>query len=148
MDPLDPLDAQQVVIEYARVLERDVAENRHPARVDSLPHAKPVIQSAIRTSARYLAVSGQLTDELRDYFETAYIFLAEYLDGELVELMRQYRQSAEALASESQSARDKTQTPAWRTLTESGALAGEVARAATMDAENLRTEFRSFLARD
>ena len=39
MDPLDPLDAQQLVIEYARVLERDLTENRHPARADALPYA-------------------------------------------------------------------------------------------------------------
>jgi len=146
MDPLDPLDAQQVVIEYARMLERDVSENRHPARVDSLPYAKPVIKSAICTSARNLAVSGQLTDELREYLETAYTFLAEYLDGELVDLMAEYRQSAEQLAVESASARDKTKTAAWRTLAESSSLAGEVARAVTTEAETLRTEFRSFLA--
>ncbi|MGE5246107.1 MAG: hypothetical protein ACM3SQ_17925 [Betaproteobacteria bacterium] len=66
LDPLDPLDAQQIVIEYARLLERDISENRHPARVDSLPYAKPIIKSAIRTSATQLAASGQLSDELRD----------------------------------------------------------------------------------
>ena len=66
MDPLDPVDAQQVVIAYARMLERDVSEGRHPARVDSLPYAKPVIKSAIRTSAIALSSSGQLTAELRD----------------------------------------------------------------------------------
>jgi hypothetical protein len=146
MDLLDPVDAQQVVIEYARVLERDVTEHRHPARVDSLPYAKPVIKSAIRTSAQYLAVSGQLTGELREYLETAYTSLAEYLEGELVELMTQYRRSAEALEAESPSAHEKTRTAAWRTLAESSSLAAEVARTATVEVERLRTEFRSFLA--
>jgi hypothetical protein len=146
MDPLDPLDAQQVVIEYARVLERDVTEDRHPARVDTLPYAKPIIKSAIATSVRHLAQSGQLTDELRDYLETAYTLLAEYLEGELVQLMGHYRQSAEELASEARSAQDKTRTPAWRTLVETGSLAGEVARATTTEAEALRIEFQSFLA--
>jgi hypothetical protein len=146
MDPLDPLDAQQVVIEYARSLERDITENRHPARVDSLPYAKAVIKSAIRTSARQLSVSGQLTDDLREYLETAYTSLAEYLEGELVDLMIHYRRSADALEVATPSARDKTQTAAWRTLAETGALAGEVARATTTEAENLRREFRSFLA--
>jgi hypothetical protein len=148
MDPLDPLDAQQVVIEYARMLERDVNENRHPARVDTLPYAKPIIKSAIRTSARQLAFQGQLTDELREYLETAYTLLAEYLEPELVELMSSYRDSAELLAVESQSARDKTQTAAWRVLSDSGSLAAEVARAATAEAESLRSEFRSFIALD
>jgi hypothetical protein len=42
-------------------------------------------------------------------------------------------------------ARDKTRTSAWQTLAESGSLAGEVARAATTEAETLRSEFQSFL---
>lgn len=145
MDPLDPLDAQQIVVEYARMAERDVNEHRHPSRVDSLPYAKPVIKAAIRTSVKHLAASGQLTSELREYLETAYTLLAEYLDGELVDLMTQYRKSAEELALESPAPRDRTQTAAWRTLVESGSLAGEVARAATREAETLRDEFRSFL---
>jgi hypothetical protein len=140
MDPSDPLDAQQVVIEYARQLERDFDQQRHPARIDTLPYAKPVIKSAIRTSVKSLAASGQLTDELKEYLETAYIALAEYLEGELVELMTLYRTSAEQLAADGQSARDKT-----KTLAESGSLAGEVARAATHEAETLRSEFQGFL---
>jgi hypothetical protein len=92
-----------------------------------------------------LAATGQLTDELREYLETAYISLAEYLEGELVELMTLYRNSAEQLAAEGQLARDKTRTSAWQTLSESGSLAGEVARAATTEAETLRSEFQSFL---
>jgi hypothetical protein len=145
MDPQDPLDAQQVVIEYARMLERDINENRHPARVDSLPYGKPIIKTAICTSVKHLAASGQLTDELRDYFETAYVCLAEYLDAEIVDLLTEYRQSAEALAAEPLAGRDKTRTAAWRTLAESGALAGEAARSTTQEAETLRTEFLSFL---
>jgi hypothetical protein len=145
MDPLDPLDAQQVVVEYARLLERDINENRHPARVDSLPYAKPTIKSAIRTSVKHLALSGQLTEELREYLETAYTCLAEYLDGELVELMTEYRRSGEELAAEAVPTRDRTKTAAWRTLVESGALAGEVARATANEAEVLRNEFRGFL---
>lgn len=145
MNAIDPMNAQQVVIEYARMLERDINESRHPARVDSLPYAKPVIKSAIKTSAQTLAVSGQLTDELRDYLETAYTLLAEYLDGELVDLMTQYRASADELAADARLAREKTHTAAWRTLVDSGALAGDVARAVTADAEELRREFREFL---
>jgi NTP pyrophosphatase (non-canonical NTP hydrolase) len=146
MDPIDPLDAQQVVFEYARLLERDIAENRHPARIESLPFAKPIIKTAIRTSVTQLARSGQLTEELRDYLETAYISLAEYLDAELVNLMTEYRRSAEQLTAEPASAHDKTSTPAWRTLVESGRLAGEVARATTSETETLRSEFQEFLA--
>ena len=145
MDTSDPLDAQQVVVEYARLLERDFNQQRHPARIDTLPYAKPVIKSAIETSVRRLSASGQLTDELREYLETAYISLAEYLEGELVELVTLYRDSADQLSLDSQSARDKMQTPAWQTLAQSGSLAGAVAQATTLEAEALRSEFQRFL---
>lgn len=145
MDPLDPLDAQQIVIEYARLLERDIAENRHPARLDSLPYAKPMIKAAIQTSATRLAASGQLTAELREYLETAYTCLAEYLDGELVALVREYRRSAEELSTVSPVGGEKTGTAAWRTLVESGSLAGEVARMTTAEEAALREEFRSLV---
>jgi len=59
--------------------------------------------------------------------------------------MTLYRESAEQLAAESQLARDKTKTPAWQTLAQSGSLAGEVARAATTEAETLRSEFQTFI---
>ena len=145
MDPLDPLDAQQIVVEYARMLERDLDERRHPAHVGALPFAKPVIKDAIRTSVLQLATSGQLTEDLRDYFETAYTCLAEYLDDELVTLMTEYRRSAEQLTAGPVAPQDKTKTSAWRTLVESGSLAGEVARAAATEAEQLRSEFQGFL---
>jgi hypothetical protein len=114
--------------------------------VDALPYSKPTIKSAIQTSVRHLADSGQLTLEMRDYLETAYTMLAEYLEAELVELMVQYRQSADALTAELPAAGNKIQTVAWRTLSESSSLAGEVARAVTSEADTLRTEFRSLLA--
>lgn len=143
MDPLDPLDAQQVVIEYASLLERDLTENRHPARVDSLPYAKPIIKTAIRTSVQSVMSSGQLTDELRDFLETAYTSLAEYVDGELVQLIVQYRTAAAELALDAM-ARNKTATVAWSTVADSSSLAGEVARTITLDAEALRQEFKGF----
>jgi hypothetical protein len=146
MEQLDPSIAQQIVIEYARVLERDISENRHPARVDSLPYPKPLIKSALCTSAQRLAATGQLTDELRAYLETAYTFLADYLDGELVELVDQYRRSADDLAASSPVVGDRTATAAWRTLIDSGSLAGELARTTTNEADALRTEFRKLLA--
>jgi hypothetical protein len=146
MDPLDPLDAQQIVVEYARVLERDLNESRHPARLDSLPYVKPVIKTAIRTSLLSVAAAGQLTDDLRDFLQTAYISLADYIDGELVQLMTQYRSSAAELGADQRSTQEKTATPAWRTVADSSTLAGEVARTITNDAAALREEFESFLA--
>jgi hypothetical protein len=146
MDPLNPVDAQQIVAEYARLLELDLEANRHPARVETLPYAKPVIKAAIATSTSALATSGQLTDNLREYLEEAYTLLAEYLEGELVALMTEYRRSADQLVREAPATREKTKTAAWRTLTASSALAGEVARAVTADADALRAEFRALLS--
>jgi hypothetical protein len=146
MNPFDPADAQLIVVEYIRTLEHDLNENRHPARTDSLPYAKPIIKDAIRTSARHLVSIGQMTDEMRRYLETAYTLLAEYLDAELVELMTVYRQSAEDLEHHAGRGAARVETPAWRTLVESSALAAEVARATTNDAETLREEFRHALA--
>ena len=145
MDPNDPIDAQQIVIEYARRLEQDIAEGRQPARIESLPFAKAVIKRAIETSVNQLASSGQLTDELCEYFETAYTSLAEYLEGELVDLVTEYRRSAEQLTAVPITTAEKTKTAAWRTLAESGSLAGEVARTTTIEAEKLRTEFYALL---
>ena len=53
MNPADPESAQQIVVEYARKLERDLDENRLPARVDSLPFAKAAIKEAIETSVNF-----------------------------------------------------------------------------------------------
>lgn len=145
MDPLDAADAQQIVIEYARVFERDLEGNRHPARVDSLPFAKPIIRAAIRTSVTHLKVSGQLTEDLRAYFETAYTGLAEYLDPEIVALVTDYRHSAEQLTSVSPATREKTNSDAWRSVAEASSLVGEIARATTVEAEELRSEFQGFL---
>src|SRR6476659_3757978 len=145
MNSDDPLDAQQVVAEYARVLERDIAENRHPGRADSLPYAKRVIKDAIRTSVETLVRSGTLTAELREFLEVAYTSLADYIDRDLVDLMTEYRRSAADLAAVARSPPEKITTTAWRTVAGSSALAGEVARSIATEAEALKSEFDSFL---
>jgi predicted Zn-dependent protease len=145
MDPLDPLDARDIVVEYARLLERDMSENRHPARVDTLPYAKPILKTAICTSVTTLASAGELTDEFCEYFETAYVALAEYIDAELVDLLTEYRTSADQLTHQASAVVEKTQSPAWRTLAQSSKLAGDVARAVTADADSLRSEFSRVL---
>ena len=136
--------AQQVVVEYARTLERDLNENRLPARVDSLPFAKAAIRDAIETSVTHLSSTAALTADMREFFETAYVSLAEYLEPELAALVLEYRRAAEELSA-SVSTADRTATPAWRTLSESAALAGEIARATTAEADALRVRFRQLL---
>jgi hypothetical protein len=145
MDPFDPQNAQHIVVEYARLLEADIEHSRHPGRADSLPYAKAVIKTAIRTSVTHLVQIGRLTDDLRTFLETAYTSIAEYLDAELVNLVTEYRQAAEQVASESPTVGDKTRSNSWRRLQSGGALAGEIARATSEEAEQLRREFQTFL---
>lgn len=96
--------AQQIVVDYARTLERDLTENRLPARVDSLPHAKAAIRDAIESSVTFLSSTDVLTDDLRDFFETASVSLAEYLEPELLSLVTEYRQAGEELSARASAA--------------------------------------------
>ena len=142
VNPEDPLSAQHIVAEYARVLDRDLQQGSFPAPVDSLPFAKPAIETAIKTSVLALASTGQLTDDLREFLETAYVSLADYVAPDLVRLMSEYTSAAEDLAVDQRMTREKTTGPAWQQLTESSRLAGEIARSIATDAERLRMEFQ------
>jgi hypothetical protein len=145
-DPRDPAEAREVVVEYARVLERHLAEEQLPAPLEALPYAKGVIREAIRTSVLSLSGSGQLTDQLREFLETAYISLADYVDKDLVRLLKEYREAGAELAADTRSAREKTAMPAWQRIAESSAIAGKIARSISEDADQLRQEFRGFIA--
>jgi hypothetical protein len=136
--------AQQIVVDYARTLERDLNENRLPGRVDTLPFAKTAIKEAIETSAAFLSSTSGLTDDMREFLETAYVSLAEYLEPELVSLVLEYRHAAEELSAGTTIA-DRTSTPAWRTLAESAGLAAEIARATAAEADALRVRFRQLI---
>jgi len=146
VNPDDPLSAQQIVAEYARVLSRDLQQGSFPVPVDSLPFAKPTIKSAIETSVLALHSTGQLTEELCDFLQTAYVSLADYVAPDLVRLMREYVQAGEELAADSRLAREKTTGAAWQTMSDSSRLAGEIARAMASEAEGLRKEFQQLVA--
>ena len=140
----DPFIAQQIVAEYARHLERDSELNVWPVDVDRLPYPKQAIKAAIRTSAQTLESSGQLTDDLREFLETAYVALADYVTADLARLMNEYRQAGTDLATDQRLVNEKTTGPTWQRVTESSRLVGEVARSIASDADTLRAEFRSF----
>ena len=146
MNPDDPESAQQIVADYAQVLGNDLEAAGLPASVDSLPYAKPTIKSAIRTSARTLIANGQLTEELRDFLQTAYVSLADYVGADLARLMKEYQESAEHFASDSRLVREKLSTTEWQTLGESSRLAGEIARSIAGEAQQLELEFRELIA--
>jgi hypothetical protein len=143
MNPDDPAIAQQIVAEYARVLERQTDED-WPARAETLPYPKTTIKSAIRTSVAALASTGQLTGELREFLEAAYVALADYVAADLSRLMTEYQHAGVDLAADARLAREKTSGNAWRTVAETGKLAGEIARSIADDAVLLRVEFRTF----
>lgn len=145
MDTTDPHIAQQIVGAYAALLERHANQDIYPAPLASLPYPKEVIKASVRTSVTALASTGALTDELRDFLEVAYISLADYIEDDLVRLMREHRQASAAVAVDGRLATETRTTPAWQRLAETSRLVGEIAKAVAEDTEALRKEFRALL---
>jgi hypothetical protein len=146
MNPDDPHVAQQIVAAYVSVLERHEEQQTLPAPVSALPYARDTIKQAIRASLQALAGSGQLTDELREFLEHAYVALADFLDDELVRLMRDYNRAADDLSQAPQTTGERVKTSSWQTLQRTSGLAGEIARSVAADAAHLRREFAQILA--
>jgi len=137
-------DAQRIVADYLKVVEAHAAQEVYPGSLRDLPHSKEIIRSAFRTAIEGLVTSGQLTSELRDYLEVGYVSLADYVDDEIVTLMREYRRAGEELAEDKRLAKEKLTTGAWQRVTEQSRLAGELARNISDEADRLREEFRSW----
>ena len=145
MDSLTAQDAQRIVAAYLRVVEAHAEANVYPCAVDELPQPKETIRAAFKTCVATLGSAGELTSELRDYLEIAYVSLADYVSDECMTLLREYGRAGEELAGDPRLAREKVGTDAWRRLSEQSRLAGELARAISDDADLLRAEFRSWL---
>jgi hypothetical protein len=144
LDPDNPADAQAIVAAYLKLVEAHASADIYPGSLRDLPHAKETIRIAFRTSVAALASAGQLTTELCEYLEIAYVSLADYLDDESATLLREYARAGEELAADSRLAREKAMTDAWRRVTEQSRLAGEIARTISTEADGLRAEFRSW----
>jgi hypothetical protein len=144
VDPNTPRDAQSIVAAYLKVVEAHAAANVYPSSVRDLPHSKETIRTAFRISVTAIMVDGQLTPELREYLEIAYVSLADYVDEEGVALLREYARAGEELAADNRLAREKLTTDAWRRVTEQSRLAGQLAQAISAEADLLRSEFRSW----
>jgi hypothetical protein len=144
MDPHLPRDAQAIVAGYLELLESHAAAETYPCSTGVLPHSKETIRSAFRTSAATLARMGQLTPELRDYLEIAYVSLADYVAEEYATLLSEYSRAAEELAADRRLPREKMTTASWQRMAEQSRLAGEVARSISEEAERLRADFRSW----
>lgn len=141
MNPEDPESAHRIVAEYARVLEHGDGQP-YPASIRTLPFPKQTIKAAILTCTATLRETQQLTAEMGEFLEQAYVALADYVDEDLVRVMTEYRESLTTIA-DVQAARDKLQTPAWQRIAETGRLAGEIARSIADDTAALRVEFRA-----
>ena len=146
MNPDDPESAHRIVAEFAAMHEQHVTEGHLPASLRTLAYPKQTIKQAIVTCVAVLEGSRALTPELLEWLEDAYAGLAEYVDEELVRVVVEYREAAEALGADSRGAREKVHTPAWGRLAETGRLAGNVARGIADDAAGLRAEFRRQLS--
>lgn len=144
MNPAIPADAQQIVGQYLTLLEGHAAAETYPGSVATLPYAKETIKAAIRTSVTSLIASNELTGDMRDYLEVAYVSLADYVDAELAALVMEYNQAAGSLAADSRTPGEKLASRSWETLAHSGQLAGQIARAIADETESLRREFQVF----
>jgi hypothetical protein len=144
VDLVTPRDAQKIVAAYLEVVEAHAAADVYPGSLRDLPHPKETIRTAFRVSTTALSGSGQLTAELREYLEIAYVSLADYVDDEGAALLREYTRAGEELAAGPRLAREKTGTDAWHRLTEQSRLAGQLARTISAEADELRAEFRSW----
>ena len=144
MDAITPQEAQRIVAAYLRVADAHAAADVYPCSVNELPQPKEAIRAAFRVSVATIASLGQLTPEMRDYLEVAYVSLADYVDEELEKLLREYLRSGEELAADRRLAREKATSDAWRRVTEQSGLAGQLARRISEDADRLRAEFRSW----
>jgi hypothetical protein len=141
MDPHDPETAQLIVSEYASLLEEDAKQDVYPGVITSLPYPRDTIKTAIETSLGVLTATHQLTPELRDFLEVAYISLADYVDEELARLLREFHKANAALAADNRQARQKLASPAWAVVADSSSLVGEIARAIAEDTHRLKDRF-------
>ena len=145
MNPEIPTEAQNIVRAYMAVLEDQYRANESfPMPASTLPYSKPIIKQSVHTIVTTLSSAGQLNDELRGVLEIAYTSLADYLDDELVRVMREYQAALSDLDHDGRMGRDKTDTAAWARVSETSALVARIAHAIAQDTDALRTEFQTF----
>jgi hypothetical protein len=143
MDLNDPPTAQNVVAAYAAVLEQHARSETYPSSIGTLPYSKADIKHAIRTVAGALHETGQMTQEIRDFLEVAYVSLADYIEDELARLVREYNAASAALPRQGMGPAQQG-SPPWQVVSSSGKLVADIARTIAQDTEALRQEFRGF----
>lgn len=144
MNPADPESAQRIVAEYGALLEQHARDEIYPAPLRSLPYSKQVIQEAVQTCVTVLTRTGQMTQDLNDFLEVAYVSLADYVEDDVVRLMAEHREAAEALQQQPLAPGERKASQEWAVLARTSALAGQVARTIAAETEALRQQFRHF----
>lgn len=144
LEPQSPREAQNIVASYLKVVEAHAATDTYPGSLRDLPYPKDTIRAAFKTSTLTLMASQQLTPELHEYLEIAYVSLADYVDEECFTLLREFTRAGHELSTDGRSARERVTTDAWRRVTEQSRLAGQLASGISAEADRLRTEFRSW----
>ena len=105
METTTALEAQRIVAAYLTVVDADAASDEYPCSIEDLPQPKETIRAAFRVAVLAVASLGQLTAELRDYLEVAYVSLADYVDDECRTLLREYQRAGAELAADRRLAR-------------------------------------------
>ena len=96
---------------YLKLVEAHAEADVYPG-LRELPHSKETIRAACETSVAALLAVGELTPEMREYLEVAYVSLADYVDDEGSILLRQYGRAGEELAATGRLARENTTSDA------------------------------------
>lgn len=141
----DPAAAQQLVAEFAALVETHENAGAFPAPATTLPASKAAIKDAVRTVVLALSANGQLTTELAGFLEEVFAALANYVDQELASLAAEHRRASEALEAAPRQPRERLDSAHWASLARTSHLAGEVARASAEEAAALRQEFRAIV---
>jgi hypothetical protein len=144
LDPNVPADAQGMVAAFLTVVETHATADVYPGSLRDLPHPKETIRAAFKTTVTTLVSTSQLTAELREYLEIAYVSLADYVGDESATLLREYTHAGQELSADSRPVRERVTTDAWRRVTEQSRLAGQIALAISVEADALRGEFQSW----
>jgi hypothetical protein len=144
--PLDPATAQQLVARYVALLQEQTVANAFPAAVTTLPAPKAAIKDALRTVIEALATTNQLTGELKDFLQDAFVALANYVNPEMAALAAEHRRASEALEEDRRHPRERLESPNWALMARTSRLAGEIARASADEATALREEFDRLVA--
>jgi hypothetical protein len=88
----------------------------------------------------------QMTQEMSQFLEAAYVALADYVEDDLARLLTEYQAAGRALEREPTLGRGKMNSAAWQQLAATSALAGQIASEIAVESSELRLEFQSLQA--